>query len=88
MKRWPNQPPYRETFFRLIGFLKPYKASLIVSIVLACGSQAAQIAIVWVIGGVIDKAINPRELPSALDLRLDDPGARRRQGGADGRPAG
>jgi ATP-binding cassette, subfamily B, bacterial len=53
--------PYRQTFFRLIGFLKPYKASLIVSIVLACGSQAAQIAIVWVIGGVIDKAITPED---------------------------
>jgi ABC-type multidrug transport system fused ATPase/permease subunit len=51
--------PYRHTFFRLLGFLKPYKVSLIVSIVLACGSQAAQIALVWVTGGVIDKAIGP-----------------------------
>jgi ABC-type multidrug transport system fused ATPase/permease subunit len=49
--------PYRQTFFRLLGFLKPYRASLVVSTLLACGSQAAQIAIVWVIGGVIDKAI-------------------------------
>jgi ATP-binding cassette, subfamily B, bacterial len=51
--------PYRQTFFRLLGFLKPYRVSLIVSIVLACGSQAAQIALVWVVGGVIDKAIRP-----------------------------
>jgi ATP-binding cassette subfamily B protein len=51
--------PYRHTFVRLLGFLKPYKGSLIVSIVLACGSQAAQIALVWVTGGVIDKAIQP-----------------------------
>jgi ABC-type multidrug transport system fused ATPase/permease subunit len=51
--------PYRRTFVRLLGFLKPYKVSLIVSIVLACGSQAAQIALVWVVGGVIDKAIDP-----------------------------
>jgi ATP-binding cassette, subfamily B, bacterial len=53
--------PHRRTFFRLLGFLKPYKVSLIISIVLACGSQAAQIAIVWVIGGVIDKAIQPED---------------------------
>ncbi len=53
--------PYRQTFFRLLGFLKPYKASLIVSIVLACASQAAQIAIIWVVGGVIDKAIKPQD---------------------------
>jgi ATP-binding cassette subfamily B protein len=51
--------PYRQTFVRLLGFLKPYKVSLLVSIVLACGSQAAQIALVWVTGGVIDKAIQP-----------------------------
>ena len=52
---------YRRTFARLLGFLKPYKLSLIVSIVLACGSQAAQIAVVWVVGGVINKAIVPRD---------------------------
>ena len=53
--------PYRRTFARLLGFLKPYKLSLIVSIVLACGSQAAQIALVWVVGGVINKAIVPHD---------------------------
>jgi ABC-type multidrug transport system fused ATPase/permease subunit len=53
--------PYRHTFVRLLGFLKPYKISLIVSIVLACGSQAAQIALVWVVGGVINKAIVPHD---------------------------
>jgi ATP-binding cassette subfamily B protein len=53
--------PYRRTFFRLLGFLKPYKVSLVVSIVLACGSQAAQIAIIWIVGGVIDKAIAPHD---------------------------
>jgi ATP-binding cassette subfamily B protein len=53
--------PYRHTFLRLLGFLKPYKLSLIVSIVLACGSQAAQIALVWVVGGVINKAIVPHD---------------------------
>jgi ABC-type multidrug transport system fused ATPase/permease subunit len=53
--------PYRQTFFRLLGFLKPYKLSLVVSIVLACGSQAAAIALVWVTGGVIDNAIRPKD---------------------------
>ena len=54
-------PPYRTTFFRLLGFLRPYKLSLVVSIVLACGSQAAQIALVWIVGGVINKAIVPHD---------------------------
>jgi ABC-type multidrug transport system fused ATPase/permease subunit len=53
--------PYRRTFFRLLGFLRPYKTSLVVSIVLACGSQAAQIGLVWVVGGVINKAIEPHD---------------------------
>jgi ATP-binding cassette subfamily B protein len=53
--------PYRRTFARLLGFLKPYKLSLIVSIVLACGSQAAQIVLVWVVAGVINKAIVPHD---------------------------
>src|SRR5580765_6687329 len=53
--------PYRHTFVRLLGFLKPYKISLIVSIVLACGSQAVQIALVWVVGGAINKAIVPHD---------------------------
>src|SRR5487761_1067119 len=34
--------PYRRTFGRLLGFLKPYKVSLVVSIVLAVLSQAGQ----------------------------------------------
>jgi ATP-binding cassette subfamily B protein len=50
--------PYRRTFVRLLGFLRPYRVGLAVSIVLAVGSQAAQIALVWVTGhGVIDKAL-------------------------------
>ena len=54
--------PYRATFVRLLGFLKPYRVGLIVSIVLAVGSQAAQIALVWVTGrDVIDKALVHRD---------------------------
>jgi ABC-type multidrug transport system fused ATPase/permease subunit len=50
--------PYRRTFLRLLGFLRPYRVGLAVSIVLAVGSQAAQIALVWVTGrDVIDSAL-------------------------------
>jgi ABC-type multidrug transport system fused ATPase/permease subunit len=50
--------PYRRTFVRLLGFLRPYRVGLAVSIVLAVGSQAAQIALVWVTGrDAIDSAL-------------------------------
>src|SRR5438309_5871749 len=52
-------PSYRDTFARLLGFLRPYKVSLVVSIVLAVGSQVAQIALIWVTKHVIDGAIRP-----------------------------
>jgi ABC-type multidrug transport system fused ATPase/permease subunit len=52
-------PLYRDTFARLIGFLKPYRWSLAISIVLAVGSQAASIGLVLVTGSVIDRAIIP-----------------------------
>jgi ABC-type multidrug transport system fused ATPase/permease subunit len=53
--------PYRRTFLRLLGFLRPYRVSLVVSIVLAVGSQAAQIALIAVTGRVVDRAIRPRD---------------------------
>ena len=54
--------PYRATFVRLLGFLKPYRVGLVVSILLAVGSQAAQIALVWVTGrDVIDRALVHRD---------------------------
>ncbi|HEU5215678.1 MAG TPA: ABC transporter ATP-binding protein [Gaiellaceae bacterium] len=50
--------PYRRTFARLLAFLRPYKRGLGISIVLAVGSQAAQIALIWVTGkNVIDEAL-------------------------------
>ena len=55
------QTPYRKTFARLLGFLRPYRVSLIASVVLAAGSQAAQIAFYQVVGSVIDKAIQPKD---------------------------
>jgi ABC-type multidrug transport system fused ATPase/permease subunit len=57
-------PRYRQTFARLLGFLRPYKLSLVVSIVLAVASQGAAIALIWLTGAVIDKALatNDRQM--------------------------
>ncbi len=54
-------PLYRHTFARLVGFLRPYRWSLWISIVLAVASQATSIALVWVTGSVIDRAIVPEQ---------------------------
>ena len=43
----------RHTFFRLIGFLRPYRVGLAISVVLAVGAQAAQIAIILLSGAAI-----------------------------------
>ena len=57
----PERPPYRRTFARLLGFLRPYKWSLLVSVFLAAASQGAQIALLVVTGEVIDQAIKPHD---------------------------
>jgi ABC-type multidrug transport system fused ATPase/permease subunit len=49
--------PYRRTFVRLLTFLRPYRWSLVVSIVLAVGSQAAAVAIAFLTGNALDRAI-------------------------------
>jgi ATP-binding cassette, subfamily B, bacterial len=50
--------PYRRTFGRLLSFLRPYKRGLVISIFLAIGSQACQIALILVTGkNVIDGAL-------------------------------
>ena len=53
--------PYRRTFVRLLGFLRPYRVSLVVSIFLAVASQGAQIALVWMTKRVIDGALRPHD---------------------------
>jgi ATP-binding cassette subfamily B protein len=53
--------PYRRTFVRLLGFLRPYRWSLWVSVGLAVGSQLSQIALVALTGRVIDDAIRPHD---------------------------
>src|SRR3954462_3710220 len=57
----PETPRYRQTFFRLLGFLRPYKGSLAVSTVFAIGYQGSQIALVWVTKNVIDDALAPHD---------------------------
>jgi ATP-binding cassette subfamily B protein len=47
-----SEPRYRTTFVRLLGFLRPYKASLIVSVFLAVGSQAAGLGAIYLTGSV------------------------------------
>jgi ATP-binding cassette subfamily B protein len=53
--------PNLHTFGRLVGFLRPYRWSLVVSIVLAVGAQAAAIGLVRLTQSVIDSAIRPRD---------------------------
>ena len=48
----PEAPKYRVTFLRLLGFLRPYKWSLRLSIVLAIGSQTATLAATYLAGSV------------------------------------
>jgi ATP-binding cassette subfamily B protein len=51
----PPTPSGRRTFVRLLGFLRPYRASLVVSSLLAIGSQIAGIMVPVVSGAVIDE---------------------------------
>ncbi len=52
-----DAPSYRWTFARLLGFLRPYKWSLIVSIILAIGSQAAAVVIAFLTGDGLERAV-------------------------------
>ena len=56
-----DQVRYRSTFWRLLGFLRPYRGSLVISIVLAVGSQGAAIALIALTGHVVDRAVRPRD---------------------------
>jgi ATP-binding cassette subfamily B protein len=49
--------PYRRTFIRLLGFLRPYKWSLWISVVLAVLSQAAQFAAAFLTGAGLAGAL-------------------------------
>jgi len=47
-----DAPRYRRTFLRLLGFLRPYKLSMAVSVVLAVGSQATTLVAAYLTGSV------------------------------------
>ena len=61
MQEVQQTPLYRVTFARLLSFLRPYRWSLWISIVLAVASQATSIGLVLVTGSVIDEAIVPEQ---------------------------
>jgi len=50
--------PNLRTFVRLLGFLRPYRWSLAVSIVLAVLSQAAAVAIAFLTGDALESAVD------------------------------
>jgi ABC-type multidrug transport system fused ATPase/permease subunit len=50
-------PSRLRTFTRLMGFLRPYRLALGVSVVLALGAQAAGMTIPWLTGKVVDDAL-------------------------------
>ena len=50
----PSTPRNRSTFFRLVGFLRPYKASMIISVVLAIGSQGAALGAILLTRSVVN----------------------------------
>jgi ABC-type multidrug transport system fused ATPase/permease subunit len=51
-------PRYRTTFVRLLGFLRPYKLSTAISVLLAIGSQAAALIGVYLTGSVANALTN------------------------------
>jgi ABC-type multidrug transport system fused ATPase/permease subunit len=72
-----TQRSARRTFARLLGFLRPYRASLIVSSVLAIGSQIAGILVPVLTGVVInelsdapDKSLLALEIAAVIGLGL------------------
>ena len=70
--------PYRQTFGRLLGFLRPYKWSLVVSIVLAVLSQAAQFATAFLTGDGLGSAVEGNDRHALKLIVAADP--RRRTG--------
>ncbi len=58
------------TFRRLLGFLRPYRGQVIVSAVLAAGTQAAGLVIPYLTGAVIDSAQNGESRRHIYELAL------------------
>jgi hypothetical protein len=62
-----EKPRYRETFVRLLGFLRPYKWTLWISVVLAVLSQTGQFVIAYLTGTAVAHAVHGHDR-RALDL--------------------
>ena len=62
--------PYMRTFVRLLGFLRPYRWSLAVSVLLAVGSQAAAVAIAFLTGDALGGAVEGEELSELWTIAL------------------
>jgi ABC-type multidrug transport system fused ATPase/permease subunit len=62
--------PYMRTFVRLLGFLRPYRWSLVLSVVLAVGSQAAAVAIAFLTGDALQGAVEAEELGELRTIAL------------------
>jgi ABC-type multidrug transport system fused ATPase/permease subunit len=63
----PASPPFRRTFVRLLGFLRPYRWGVAASVVLAIGSQAAGLLLPFLTGYAIDNAL-PDQNEQLLEL--------------------
>ena len=53
--------PYRQTFVRLLEFLRPYKWSLWVSVALAVGSQACAVLMAWLTGTTLEQVLTSND---------------------------
>ena len=62
--------PYMRTFVRLLGFLRPYRWSLALSVVLAVGSQAAAVTIAFLTGAALQGAVEAEELSELWTIAL------------------
>ena len=59
---------YRRTFFRLLGFLRPYRWSLVVSVLLAVGSQACAFALAYLTADALQHVILSEDLGALRTL--------------------
>ena len=62
--------PNVRTFVRLLGFLRPYRWSLAVSIVLAVGSQLAAVAIAFLTGDALQRTVDSESTDQLWALAL------------------
>ena len=62
--------PYMRTFVRLLAFLRPYRWSLALSVLLAVGSQAAAVTIAFLTGEALQGAVEAEKLSELWTIAL------------------